>query len=92
MSKGGLITLLGFLLAIMPFLGVPSTFKIICAVVFGIMIMALGFLVREERKWLMRALSGDHQADAYTESRVPKAETSGKMKQEYVFQTTEHST
>jgi hypothetical protein len=76
----------------MPFLGIPSTFKIIFAVVFGIMVMALGFLVREERKWLLRALSGDHQADAYTESRVPKAEASGEIKQDYVFQATEHST
>lgn len=68
MSKAGLISLLGFLSAILPFLGVPSIFKLWAAVVFGVAILVLGFLVREERKWIIRALKGDHQVDAYTEN------------------------
>lgn len=68
MSKGGLITILGFALAVLPFLGIPLVVKTGLAVVFGLLVMALGFLVREERRWLMRALSGDHEADAYTEN------------------------
>jgi len=86
MSKGGLITLLGFLLALMPFLGIPSVVKITLAVIFGVAIMALGFLVREEKRWLLRALSGDHQADAYTEN---SARVGGES---YATQTPEHST
>ena len=35
---------------------------------FGVAILVLGFLVREERKWIIRALKGDHQVDAYTEN------------------------
>lgn len=68
MSKGGLITVLGFVLAVLPFLGIPFVVKTALAVVAGIMVMALGFLVREERRWLMRAVRGDHEADAYTEN------------------------
>lgn len=73
MSKGGLITLLGFSLALLPFLGIPLVVKTVLAVVFGLLVMALGFLVREERQWLMRAIRGDHAADAYTENGLPTA-------------------
>ena len=68
MSKAGIITFLGFLSALLPFLGIPSVFKSILFVVFGLLIMGLGFLVREERRWLMRAIKGDHKKDAYTEN------------------------
>ncbi|MEK7613571.1 MAG: hypothetical protein AAB439_01680 [Patescibacteria group bacterium] len=68
MSKAGLIALLGFVLAVMPFLGIPTGAKTLLSVVGGLLILALGFLVREERRWLMRALKGDHQTDAYTEN------------------------
>lgn len=79
MSKGGLVTLLGFVLALLPFLGIPLAVKTALAVVSGVVIMALGVLVREERRWLMRALSGDHQADAYTENSVPKSTVDARM-------------
>lgn len=85
MSKGGLITFLGFLLALMPFLGVPSAIKITLSVAFGVVIMTLGFLVREEKKWLLRALNGDTQADAYTENSA-RVETAG-----YATKVSEHS-
>lgn len=68
MSKAGLIALLGGLLALMPFIGIPSAAKVGLTVLFGGVVLILGFLVREERRWLMRALSGDHQTDAYTEN------------------------
>lgn len=68
MSKAGLIALIGFLSALLPFLGIPILAKTVLAAVFGVLVMALGFLVREERRWLLRALSGDHQTDAYTEN------------------------
>ena len=68
MSKAGLISLLGFILAAMPFIGIPVAIKITLTVLFGLLVLALGFLVREERRWLLRALKGDHQTDAYTEN------------------------
>ena len=85
MSKGGLITLLGFILLILPFLGIPTAIKIAFTVVFALVVMALGFLVREEKKWMLRALNGDSQADAYTENSA-RAGMQG-----YATHTSEHS-
>ncbi len=68
MSKAAAIIILGFLSAFLPFTGFPGVVKIVLAVFIGLAIMALGFLVRQERIWLMRALSGEHKTDAYTES------------------------
>lgn len=70
MSKAGLITLAGIVLAFMPFLGIPGGVKMFLAVFFGIAVAVLGFLVREERRHFLRALSGEHATDAYTESGV----------------------
>lgn len=72
MSKAGLIALLGLLSALLPFIGIPTAIKTALAVIFGLVILALGFLVREEKKWIIRTLQGDHQADAYTENGVHK--------------------
>ena len=71
MSKAATIVVLGFLAAFMPFTGFPGIVKTILAVLFGLLIMALGFLVRQERIWLLRALSGEHKTDAYTENGTP---------------------
>ena len=68
MSKAAAIIVLGFLAAFLPFTGFPGGVKIVLAVLFGLSIMALGFLVRQERIWLLRALSGEHKTDAYTEN------------------------
>jgi len=71
MSKAGLISLLGLCSALLPFIGIPLGFKTALAVIFGVLIFALGFLIREERKWLLRRLSGDHHTEAYTENGLP---------------------
>jgi len=68
MSKGALILILGLLTAFLPFTGFPSNVKVFVAVVSGILLMGLGFLVRQERLWLLRALSGGRKTDAYTEN------------------------
>jgi hypothetical protein len=68
MSKAGFLILLGFIILTVPFLGVPVVAKTALMLVAGLLIMALGFLVREERRLLMRALQGDHSTDAYTEN------------------------
>lgn len=70
MSKGSLIILFGLLAAFLPFTGFPSAVKMSLAVFFGIAIMALGFLVRQERLWLIRAIQGERKTDAYTESGI----------------------
>ncbi|MFQ5540955.1 MAG: hypothetical protein ACE5F4_01780 [Candidatus Paceibacteria bacterium] len=68
MSKAALIAFLGLLSALLPFVGIPTIAKTALAVLFGIGILILGFLVHEERRWLLRALKGDHQTNAYTEN------------------------
>lgn len=73
MSKAAAIVILGFFTAFLPFTGFPGVVKIVLAVLFGLSVMALGFLVRQERIWLLRALSGEHKTDAYTENGAPYA-------------------
>lgn len=73
MSKGSALVVLGLLSAFLPFVGVPAAVKVGLAVLFGFLIMALGFLVRQERLWLLRTLSGEHTTDAYTENGAPHA-------------------
>ncbi|MEK9176731.1 MAG: hypothetical protein AAB923_00375 [Patescibacteria group bacterium] len=68
MSKGALILLLGLVTAFLPFTGFPSDVKILIAVLAGFLLMGLGFMVRQERLWLLRALSGERTTDAYTEN------------------------
>lgn len=71
MSKGSAILLLGLLTAFLPFTGFPNVVKTTLAVLFGLALVAFGFLVRQERLWLLRALSGEHKTDAYTENAAP---------------------
>jgi hypothetical protein len=75
MSKAAAIIVLGLLLAFLPFTGFPTAVKMILAVLMGLGTMALGFLVRQEKIWLTRALSGEHKTDAYTENRGAYAPT-----------------
>lgn len=70
MSKAGLITLAGIILVFLPFFGIPGGVKIVLSVILGSAVAVLGFLVREERRHFLRALSGEHATDAYTESGV----------------------
>ncbi len=73
MSKASAIVVLGFLTAFLPYTGFPGVVKTTLAVLFGLSIMALGFLARQERRWLFRAISGEHKTDAYTENGAPYA-------------------
>lgn len=75
MSKGSALVLLGLLSAFLPFTGFVPAIKIGLAVIFGFLIMGLGFLVRQERLWLLRSLKGEHKTDAYTENGAPYAAT-----------------
>lgn len=75
MSKAALIIILGFIAAFLPFTGFPGGVKTVLAVIVGLLIMAIGYLIRQERIWLLRALSGEHKTDAYTESGTSYAPT-----------------
>ncbi|MBI3573491.1 hypothetical protein HY090_00380 [Candidatus Kaiserbacteria bacterium] len=68
MSKAAVVIILGFLTAFLPFTGFPTSAKTVFAIIFGLATMAFGFLVRQERSWLLRALSGEHKTDAYAEN------------------------
>lgn len=68
MSKAGAIIVLGFLAAFLPFTGFPSGFETVLAIILGLAIMVLGFLVRQERLWLKRSVSGEHKTDSYSEN------------------------
>jgi len=63
-----MIIVLGVLIAFVPFTGFPDSFKTTLAIVFGLAIAALGFLVRQERLWLLRSLRGEHATDGYAEN------------------------
>lgn len=69
MSKAGIIIILGFLVAFLPFTGFPSAFETTLSILFGLAVMLLGFLVRQERLWLFRSMKGGSKSDGYAESR-----------------------
>jgi len=69
MSKGGAIIILGFLTAFLPFTGFSSGFETVLAIIFGLLIMMLGFLVRQERLWLLRSRPGEQKTDSYAENK-----------------------
>ena len=52
MSKGSAILILGFVYGVLPFVGIPTMAKTVIAVILGVLLMGLGFLVREEHRLL----------------------------------------
>lgn len=68
MSKGAAIILLGLFTVFLPFTGFPEGFKTVLAIIFGLLTMALGFLVKQEREWLIRDIRGKRSADTYAEN------------------------
>lgn len=74
MSKAVIITIIGFLIATTPINGLPTVFNTWLIVGGGIAVVILGLLMRVERLWLLRALSGGHKTDAYAENTAQKSE------------------
>ncbi|MEN9390183.1 MAG: hypothetical protein RLZZ283_283 [Candidatus Parcubacteria bacterium] len=68
MSKAVIVVIIGILLVLLPYLGVPSAVKTFIIVGTGTVLVILGLLMRVERLWLLRALHGGHANDAYAES------------------------
>lgn len=71
MSKPAIVVLLGVLVALVPFDGLPEWMSTGLTVLFGFSIAVLALLMRAERLWLLRSLSGGHKTDAYAESTAP---------------------
>lgn len=68
MSKAVIVTIIGVIVALLPYLGFPSFFIKLVTTLAGIAIIVLGLLMRVERLWMLRALSGGHKTDAYAEN------------------------
>ena len=71
MSKGAIIVVIGILVAFLPFTGFPTGVKTVLAIILGLGVAGVGFLVRQERIWLLRLLKGQHSTNAYSEN-APK--------------------
>lgn len=56
MSKNSLVAVVGLLVAVMPFLGFPGTWKSYFFIVAGLFLIFLAFLNHRERKALYREL------------------------------------
>ncbi len=68
MSRESLVFLSGLLLAVLPFLGVPSEWKRYGYISLGIILIALGYSLR--RKAFLRSIEtapGEHRAEAFVE-------------------------
>ncbi len=72
MSKAVIVVIIGVIVTFLPFLGLPSAFITGLTVILGIALIVLGLLMRVERLWLLRALSGGHKTDAYAENGAPQ--------------------
>lgn len=69
MSKAVLVTLIGAVIVLLNILyGFPSEIVRWVTIIFGVVIIVLGLLMRVERLWLIRALTGGHKTDAYAEN------------------------
>jgi asparagine N-glycosylation enzyme membrane subunit Stt3 len=68
MSKEVLIILLGLLIALMPYLGFPGSWKNVLSIVIGIAIAGLGFVVRQERIWKEREEIPERREDSFVEN------------------------
>ncbi len=72
MSKASIVIILGAILLITTVVGgLPSNFMWWLTVCSAAVVVVLGILLRIERQWLLRALSGGHKTDAYEESGAP---------------------
>ncbi len=72
MSKAVLIVILGVIVILTPIDGLPEQVNTAITVLAGITIAILGLLMRVERLWLIRSLSGGHKTDAYAENGIPQ--------------------
>lgn len=72
MSKAVIVLVLGVLVALIPFDGLPERVSTLLTVLLGAAIAVLGLLMRFERLWLIRSMRGGHRTDAYSENGMPQ--------------------
>ena len=72
MSKAVLVIILGIVVILIPIDGLPEKVSATLTVLSGAALVVLGLLMRIERLWLLRSLSGGHKTDAYTENGAPQ--------------------
>lgn len=69
MSRESLVFILGFLIFLVPFLGLPQDYKDVVLPIIGAFLMLVGFMLR--RSAYLRSIereSGERQSDAFAES------------------------
>lgn len=75
MSKESLVVLIGMLVAITPWLGVPREWRVYALTAFGVLLVVLGYLLR--RTAYLRRIEradGDRGTDVFVEGR-PQSES-----------------
>ena len=68
MSKELIIILLGLLVALMPYLGFPGSWKSVFSIVIGIVIAGIAFIVRQERLWKEREDMRERHTGTFVEN------------------------
>ncbi len=74
MSKESSILLLGIVVAVTQFLGLPSSWKNGIFFIAGVAIATLAFSLRRQRSLHFGVSSGEHHNDVYAQSGVPPAQ------------------
>ena len=77
MSRESLVFLLGLLVFLTPFLGVPSSWKEYVFIGGGVLLMLLGYSLR--RSAYLRRIdtgNGERRADSFVESKAPQSSES----------------
>lgn len=72
MSKAVIVAVLGIVVMLLPFDGLPEVVTTWLTVILGAAVTILGLLMRFERLWLIRAMRGGHKTDAYAENGIPE--------------------
>jgi len=80
MSKESFVFILGFLVFLVTFLGIPQDWKRIFFIASGVMLMILGFMLR--RAAFFRSIEkdgGGHESDVFAESFMTDADTGSEL-------------
>lgn len=73
MSREGIILITGVLLTVVPYLGIPSDWKKIATVTFGVLLIVIGYSLR--RRAYLRSIeteTGERHADVFVENASQK--------------------
>jgi uncharacterized protein YjeT (DUF2065 family) len=72
MTKETLVALLGFILILLPYVGIPDDWKKLSTALIGAFLMLLGYLLLRDRFSLQTDLgNGERGADTFVETTTP---------------------